>query len=144
MVLSTEEFSQMWERQLSTPVASSFVRVAEVEGGVVGFVAVGPERGEATPTNRGEIYAINLNPNWVGRGIGRALFSAGSTELFEAGCMHAVLWVLRRNTRARRFYEIAGWRPDGGERILRDWFPGYELDEVRYAGDLAEGITTGC
>jgi ribosomal protein S18 acetylase RimI-like enzyme len=135
--LTKEEFSLMWERQLSAPAASTFVLVAEVPGGVVGFVAGGPERDQATPTKQGEIYAINLDPAWVGRGMGRALFSAGSNALFESGFRRAVLWVLRDNARARRFYEIARWQADGEERILRDGFPGYQLEEVRYAGDIA-------
>ncbi len=134
--LTTERFSEMWDRQLSAPVASTFVLVAEVKGRVVGFVAVGPERDGTTPSNRGEVYAINLDPDWVGRGIGRAVFAAGCSELFDGGFRRAVLWVLRGNARARRFYKVAGWRPDGQERIVRDWFPGYELDEVRYAVDL--------
>jgi RimJ/RimL family protein N-acetyltransferase len=136
--LTKEEFSRMWERQLRAPAASTFVLVAEVQGGLIGFVAGGPERDEPSVANQGEIYAINLKPAWVGRGIGRALFSAGSNALFEGGFRRAVLWVLRGNERARRFYEGASWRADGEQRILRDWFPGYELEEVRYACDIAK------
>ena len=45
------------------------------------------------------------------------------------------LWVLEANTRARRFYERAGFALDGGwqsEEIATGVF----LDEVRYRGDL--------
>src|SRR6266498_2246427 len=34
-------------------------------------------------------------------------------DLRKAGDGYLTLWVLEGNTRARRFYERAGWRPDG-------------------------------
>jgi RimJ/RimL family protein N-acetyltransferase len=40
-----------------------------------------------------------------------------------------VLWVLRDNTRARRFYERAGFAPDGATDVL-DRLGG--VTEVRY------------
>jgi RimJ/RimL family protein N-acetyltransferase len=38
--------------------------------------------------------------------------------------------VLTDNARARRFYEAAGWRPDGTVRILD--FDGTPIEEIRY------------
>jgi hypothetical protein len=38
------------------------------------------------------------------------------------------------NVRARRFYEAAGWRPDGAAKI--DDSRGFPLEEVRYRHDL--------
>jgi RimJ/RimL family protein N-acetyltransferase len=42
----------------------------------------------------------------------------------------ATLWVLADNRRARRFYELAGWRPDGASK--RGEIGGRELTELRY------------
>ena len=42
----------------------------------------------------------------------------------------ATLWVLEDNPRARRFYELAGWRPDGA-RKADEWFE-VSATEVRY------------
>jgi GNAT superfamily N-acetyltransferase len=134
--LTVDEFTERWERRLRTAPASSFCLHAEVEGAVVGFVAGGPNRDETTAPHSGEIYAINVHPDRVGRGIGRALFAAGCNQLVEGGSRHAILWVLRGNARARRFYEVAGWRPEEEDRVVKDWFRGHELDEVRYAVDL--------
>ena len=52
----------------------------------------------------------------------------------HAGYEHAVLWVAERNARARRFYEIGGWQPDGATKV--DTFGGAEVHEVRYRRPL--------
>lgn len=44
-----------------------------------------------------------------------------------------VLWVAKDNTRARRFYERAGCRPDGAERS--EEYAGTAVPEVRYVLD---------
>lgn len=51
------------------------------------------------------------------------------------GFVRATLWVVSDNPRARRFYEAAGWAPDGTTR--REDLLGSPVDEVRYAHDLA-------
>ena len=48
-----------------------------------------------------------------------------------------MLWVLEDNSRARAFYEAAGWRPDGGRQLER--IISTDLYEVRYAKVLGEG-----
>jgi len=42
--------------------------------------------------------------------------------------------VLEGNTRARRFYELAGWIPDGAEKD--DDMAGTTIREVRYRREL--------
>jgi hypothetical protein len=44
------------------------------------------------------------------------------------------LWVLASNEQARRFYEAAGWRPDGGAQTIE--LGGATLEEVRYRREL--------
>ena len=51
-------------------------------------------------------------------------------NLIAHGYDDAVLWVLADNQRARTFYEMAGWRADGG--IKHDTIGGREIEEVRY------------
>jgi L-amino acid N-acyltransferase YncA len=106
------------------------VLVAEQDTSLVGFVAFGPAEGEAQELNLGEVYAIYLDPAHWSRGYGRSLFQAAIDGMRAAGFKEAVLWVLDSNQRARRFYEIAGWKADGqskteerGEAVL---------NEVRY------------
>jgi len=42
--------------------------------------------------------------------------------------------VLDDNPRARRFYELAGWAPDGAARDIHIF--GFDVFEVRYAKSL--------
>jgi hypothetical protein len=50
------------------------------------------------------------------------------------GFPEAILWVLEDNPRTRRFYELAGWRADGGAKE-EEWL-GTSIREVRYRIDL--------
>jgi hypothetical protein len=51
------------------------------------------------------------------------------------GFEEAVLWVLDDNPRARRFYELAGWRLNGA--VKEDTFLDTPVREVRYRIALA-------
>lgn len=66
--------------------------------------------------------------------MGRALLAASAEALVEAGFRAAALWVFEGNARGRRFYEAAGWRPDG--EVVREETGGRELAELRYGRDL--------
>ena len=74
------------------------------------------------------MYAIYAHPEHWSTGLGRALLPAAVAAL---GGPPAVLWVLEANDRARRFYERAGWRPDGA-RKQADMLGGVQLPEIRY------------
>ena len=68
----------------------------------------------------GNIWALFVDPNQEGKGIGSLLHTAMVTWLFEQGL--SCLWLgTESGTRAQRFYEAAGWRfirflPDGEAR----------------------------
>jgi ribosomal protein S18 acetylase RimI-like enzyme len=64
------------------------------------------------------VYAIYVAPHWWSTGTGRLLMEAAVASLVSAGYRRAVLWVLDTNTRARRFYETAGWAPDGAANTM--------------------------
>lgn len=78
----------------------------------------------------GEVTAIYLLDSHWGQGAGRELMAAAVEHLGAAGFTEATLWVLESNARARRFYEAAGWRPDGTVKV--DESRGFPLREVRY------------
>lgn len=105
--------------------------VAEDEGRIVGFVSVGASR---DPGTDGELFAIYVHPQQWSTGIGRALIESGEEELRRLGHHDAILWVLDDNPRARRFYELAGWSPDGAVREIHIF--GFDVTEVRYAKRL--------
>jgi ribosomal protein S18 acetylase RimI-like enzyme len=104
-----------------------------VEGDeIVGFVSVGPARGDER--GRGEIYALYVAPSSWRSGIGSVLMTRAEEHLAGQGFDEALLWVLKDNDRGRRFYEAVGWRDDGGE--LTAVFDSHEVVEVRYAKPL--------
>ncbi|OJZ74154.1 GNAT family N-acetyltransferase [Mycobacterium paraffinicum] len=87
-----------------------------VEGPAIrGFATAGLCRDGELP-NSGELMALYVDPAHVGAGVGTLLLAAARARMRAVGVTDAVLWVLDANTRARRFYERGGWRPDGACR----------------------------
>jgi len=103
------------------------VLVAEQAGRVVAFAVVGPAQ---DPEGAGELYAITVDPDHWGTGVGSALLAAAQAELARLGYAEAVLWVLPDNARGRRFYQVAGWTTDGTQRSSE--VRGVVVPEVRY------------
>jgi GNAT superfamily N-acetyltransferase len=110
--------------------------VAEIRGRVVGFAMCGQERAQpvcdqisagtsgetdalvAVDNPRAEVYSFYLHPDAWGSGAAAALMARCHEYLADSGYTEAVLWVLRDNPRARRFYENAGWSPTGREMMF--------------------------
>ena len=111
--------------------------VAEVEGGMMGFANLGAARDEPE-AETGELFAIYVLPEASGGGVGRALMAETLARLRAEGFAEAILWVLEDNPRTRRFYELAGWRLDGGVKD-EEWL-GTVVRELRYR--IALGRTT--
>ncbi len=125
--LDPKERAKAWRERLEGPRGAGKRTLVVCSDELVGFASVGPDRDGA---GVGELYAINLDPDSWGKGAGRSLLRAATEALAVLGHTEAVLWVVRTNARARRFYEGAGWRPDGAEEV-REVF-GQRADEVRY------------
>jgi GNAT superfamily N-acetyltransferase len=105
--------------------------VVERDGRILGFAATGPARDDDLPPQSGEVHAIYVDPDAWSTGLGRALFATAVEDLAGRGFGGLVLWVLTDNARGRRFYEAAGWRPDGTRRVLD--FGGTPIEEMRYS-----------
>ena len=88
-------------------LGTSLLLVETAESEVVGFACGGPER-EGNPLYRGEIFAIYVLQAYQRQGAGRRLFSAAARRLQKAGFDAFLLWVLKDNLPARRFYEALG------------------------------------
>ncbi|KWT60739.1 acetyltransferase [Streptomyces albus subsp. albus] len=111
--------------------------VAERDGGLVGWAAFGPARGQDGGPRRppgGELYALYLPPEHIGTGIGHALMDACLLRAAQQGFRSLCLWVLKGNVRARRFYERAGFLADGAEDTYE--VAGTPVPEVRYQRPL--------
>jgi GNAT superfamily N-acetyltransferase len=137
VVASEGRRAERWRGWLGDANRPGGCFVAELGGRVVGYVFWGPGEAPETPAAVGEVYAIYLDPDATGRGLGRALFRAATEALRTAGFDRAVVWVLETNARARRFYEAAGWRVDGATKVEQR--PGGVLNELRYARTLTRG-----
>jgi GNAT superfamily N-acetyltransferase len=126
--LSAERRAENWRGWIATPEPQTHRFVAEDDEGVCGIASLGPARDDEPGI--GELYAIYVLPRAWGTGAGRELMAAAVERLREEGFREAILWVLEDNPRARRFYERAGWRHDGG--VMDGTFLDTTVSEVRY------------
>lgn len=81
---------------------------------VIGFVCYGNCRDEDL-TDAGEVIAVYTLSEYYGKGVGQRLMRAALDQLNQP---QVVLWVLKGNGRAVRFYEKCGFRTDGTEKEL--------------------------
>lgn len=139
--LSVERRAAFWTDAVSDPPSMSGVWVAEHDGAVAGFVHVRRSKDQGAEPSVGEVGAIYLMPEAWSRGLGRALLDTAVAELGRNGFEAATLWVFRDNARARRFYERAGWAPDGKAKSIE--IGGISLAEVRYRIDLQRDGSAG-
>jgi GNAT superfamily N-acetyltransferase len=138
-----------WQRMIAAvasqrppPAAGTVAGSGPVSGpGIVGYASFGPERdvmGTLWPHPRtqagrdgqvAELYALYVHPAWWSTGTGRALMNHVLTKVRVGGYLCITLWVLEANARARRFYQRAGFAPDGARHVLEDLA---SVTEVRY------------
>ncbi|MGP3982259.1 GNAT family N-acetyltransferase [Streptomyces sp. KR80] len=111
--------------------------VAERKDKVVGWACTGPCRDEDADPGDGELYALYVLPEHLSTGVGRALLEESLARATDRGFPRLRLWVLKGNARARRFYEIAGFEPDGTEVPYE--VGGAVVPEVRYVRPLGAG-----
>ncbi|WP_105970104.1 GNAT family N-acetyltransferase [Streptomyces geranii] len=110
--------------------------VAERAGEVVGWACHGPYRDGEFRTEDAELYAIYVDVGQFGAGAGPALLRESADRCTAAGHRRMLLWVLKGNARARRFYERAGFAADGAEEPFE--VAGAAVPEVRYARVLLD------
>jgi ribosomal protein S18 acetylase RimI-like enzyme len=126
-----------WQRML--------VAAGSEAGEVVGYASYGPETdvlnapwphpltADGENGRVAELYALYVRPACWSTGTGRALMDRVLARAGAAGYQAVTLWVLRDNERARRFYERAGFAPDGATNVLAGLGG---ISEVRYRRPL--------
>ena len=113
-----------------------FSLVVEDGDEIVGYCAGGRSRSDAERFP-GEVYAIYILPAYQGRGAGREMLTVAAAELLRRGWRAMIIWVLRENTSARRFYERMGGRyVRDEERELE----GLRISESGYGWDDIEAL----
>ena len=104
--------SDVWAKELTDPAFA--VRVAELDGKMVGYAKLGPPhlpfepRGEAA-----ELRQLYVLEEMKGQGIAQALIEWIIDRARERRADHLYLSVFTENHRARRFYEKYGFEPEG-------------------------------
>jgi GNAT superfamily N-acetyltransferase len=132
--LSVPKRTEIWQRIMAEQKFQ--LLVAEHDDRIVGFVNFGSARDpDAVPGLTGEILAIYVDPNRWHEGTGQGLLEAALSKLKSAGFNEAMLWVLDSNSRARFFYERAGFSVDGATQseVVGD---NAKIQEVRYRRPL--------
>ncbi len=101
-----------WAKELGDPAFA--VRVAEVDGEMVGYAKLGPPhlpfepRGEAA-----ELRQLYVLEEMKGQGVAQTLIEWVIERARELRADHLYLSVFTDNHRARRFYEKFGFEPEG-------------------------------
>lgn len=127
----------LWRQYLA--MSDRKLLICKQGGEVTGFAACGPTRDrDEDPALVGELYAINVAPDYWRQGCGQALVKRVIRELTRAKFALVTLWVLDANERARRFYERAGFALDA-DASRKIQVSGTRLAEVRYRKNLIKG-----
>lgn len=124
-----EQRLEKWTRVLDAADGPERVVVAD-DGAIRGFAAYGPAR-DGTD---GELYALYIDREVIGTGVGRALHDRALEGLRAAGHARATLWVLETNAYALAFYARCGWMSANGEKVVD--FAGENRVEIQIAREL--------
>ena len=96
-------------RLARSAAARQGVLIAELKAkGPVALASFGRARDRGLPYD-GEVYALYVDPNYIGRGIGRRLLSESFRRLAEWGAKSCVVWALE-GAPSRFFYQAMGGR----------------------------------
>jgi len=125
--LSIQERTNLWRRVVSEQRGTVFLAVAP--HGEVGFISFGPSR-DKDGKKKAEIYAIYVLPEFWHRGIGRELLDEAERSIKDNHFIALTLWVLEKNTLARRFYHARGFKLDTSRKEAA--IGGLLLAELRY------------
>ena len=134
-----------WQRMIAAVEPADSSASSGADRRIVGYASFGPERDvlempwpypltpEGSDGQVAELYALYVHPAWWSTGTGRALMDRVLARVIMAGYTCITLWVLEANARARRFYQRAGFAPDGARHVLDDLGG---VTEIRYRRTL--------
>jgi len=110
-----------WSR---APESAAFV--AELDGAVVGVIAVAAIPYLERDGSWGRIVALVVDGSLRGAGIGRALVAAAEAAALRMGCVSMEVSSARHRVDAHAFYRALGYQDwcDRGARFVRDLVAG--------------------
>ena len=98
--------AQVAERQAEPWFDAEGFRVYDIDGAIAAYCWTKVHNDEDPPV--GEVYVIAVDPQYHGRGLGRALTMAGYEHLTNAGLRRGMLYVDADNTPAVTLYRKLG------------------------------------
>jgi ribosomal protein S18 acetylase RimI-like enzyme len=112
------------------------VLIAEVDGGLAGYVAIGRSLPVEANAHVLEVKGLLVDPAQRRRGVGRTLVQSAVQAATTRGARRLRLRVLSSNPEARALYEACGFVVEG---VLREEFmlDGAYVDDVLMALDLS-------
>jgi ribosomal protein S18 acetylase RimI-like enzyme len=129
--LSVADRSARWrERLTDLDPTRRRIYVAEADTVICGFAALGLSRDPDADQSVGELFGLYVAPQSWRMGLGSLLHRHALDAFRELRLQSATLWVLKSNTRARRFYETRGWNHDRRDKDLDE--SGVTLHATRY------------
>jgi ribosomal protein S18 acetylase RimI-like enzyme len=128
--LSVEKYEAMWHDD--TVAGKPQPLVATEADCMLGWVAFGPSRDEGVGTEVAEIWAIYVDAEHWGQGVGRKLWANARSQMRKQGFMSVSLWAFSDNARAGSFYRSLGFEvePASSKQFQ---LGGSRVNEVRYA-----------
>lgn len=133
--LSIEAREARWRTILVESASATYV-AQELET-ILGWASVGKSRDGDAALTTGELWAIYVGPEHWRRGAGRALWQHGESHLKASGFHDVVVWVLKDNRQAQRFYEAVGFALDPGQEKLID-IDGTQVPEIRFRRAMSD------
>ena len=139
--LDTPELKSIWERDIARyREAGNHIMVADTGYGLQGFVMFGRGReGIIPPDTRpgyklGQIYSLYVMPDFLGRGLGKAMMKDAFDVLRGEGYTDVYLTTFEANTAAHKFYEKQGGINAGIVTTME--FGGKNMPNRTYRWDL--------
>ena len=124
--LSIDDRTSRWKQSIEKAAGHTYVAVCE--GRIVGWMCFGPSRDEDGRESH-EVYAVYVEHQSWGRGIGRQLMNKAESVLLSEKRADITLWVLEENHPSLAFYDRVGYVPDGKKKTQE--IGGKALSEVR-------------
>jgi ribosomal protein S18 acetylase RimI-like enzyme len=77
---------------------------------IVGFIGYDRSRDDGSKHTMGDIWAVYVDADFLGLGVGLSLWDSARDGLIEEGCTDVSIWLPIANERAMRFFELAGFK----------------------------------
>lgn len=115
--MSVEKARDLWLPAL-TSKSDRETLVACIGENPIGMARIG--RDPDFP-DRGHLFSLYIEPEYAGKGFGKALLTTALSWLSERGSTEISLWVFKANLGALGLYKKMGFEPTGRERIDARW-----------------------